>query len=51
MSGFYMQGARFDTGTLLMSESKPKELFSYMPIVTCSAVLSTEEEKNGVFSA
>ena len=51
MSGFYMQGARFDTGTLLMAESKPKELFSYMPVVTCSAVLALEEEKNGVFSA
>merc|ERR1711865_232885 len=32
-------------------ESKPKELFSYMPIVTCSAILSTEVETNGVFSA
>ena len=51
MSGFYMQGARFDTGTLLMAESKPKELFSPMPIVVCSAILSTEEETNGVFSA
>lgn len=51
MSGFYMQGARFDTPSLLMAESKPKELFSNMPIVVCSAILSTEEETAGVFSA
>ena len=51
MNGFYMQGARFDTGTLLMAESKPKELFSYMPIVTCSAILSTEVETGGVFES
>jgi dynein heavy chain len=51
LSGYYMQGARFDTASLVMAESRPKELFSTMPIVTCSAILSTEEETNGVFSA
>jgi dynein heavy chain len=51
MSGFYMMGARFDTSTLLMTESKPKELFCTMPIVTCSAILATEVETGGVFES
>ena len=50
ITGFSMQGARFDIPTQLMSVSKPKEMFCEMPVVNCKAILAEKEETSGIFS-
>ena len=47
--GFLLEGARWDWSLVQIEESKPKEMFSVMPVVTCRAVFLPKEgreEKN-----
>lgn len=35
--GFIIEGCRWDTATNQLEESKPKEMFSVLPVVNCMA--------------
>lgn len=37
--GFILEGARWDTAIGIMEESRPKEMFSVMPVTYCRADL------------
>ena len=49
MSGFFMQGARYDIGAQSIVPSKPKEMYCNMPVVLCRAILREKDEDNGIF--
>ena len=51
MSGFYMQGARYDIGQQSIMVSKPKEMYCNMPMVLCRAILKEKDENAGIFRA
>lgn len=45
MYGFILEGARWDVQTSMLEESKPKEMFSVLPVVYCKANLVPQAEK------
>ena len=48
--GLVVEGARWDTQSGYLDESKPKEMFSLLPVVHCKAVYqATEKEEKGVY--
>ena len=48
LTGMYLEGARWDMVGNCLEESKPKEMFSKMPVINCKAGLAAEGagEKN-----
>jgi dynein heavy chain, axonemal len=47
--GFVLEGARWDQGGGFLDESKPKEMFSVLPVVYCKAVpvnIDAKEDKS-----
>jgi len=49
MNGFFMQGARYDTGGQTIMPSKPKEMYCQMPIVLCRSITRDKDEDGGIF--
>mmetsp|Transcript_108033 Transcript_108033/g.150712 ORF Transcript_108033/g.150712 Transcript_108033/m.150712 type:complete len:243 (-) Transcript_108033:28-756(-) len=43
--GFILEGARWDTTTMMLDEPKPKEMFCLMPVVNCKAELEPADGK------
>lgn len=43
--GFIIEGARWDMQGGTLDESKPKEMFSVLPVVLCKALLQPAEGK------
>merc|ERR1719160_2091365 len=47
VSGMYLEGARWDMNANSLEDSKPKEMFTRMPVVNCKAgPVSDKEDKN-----
>eukprot|EP00744_Colponema_vietnamica_P000937 GILI01001621.1.p1 GENE.GILI01001621.1~~GILI01001621.1.p1 ORF type:complete len:2798 (-),score=990.63 GILI01001621.1:124-7776(-) len=44
--GLYLEGARWDTSSNQLEESKPKEMFCSMPVINCKAVITTGDGKD-----
>ena len=43
VSGMYLEGARWDMASNSLEDSKPKEMFTAMPVITCKAgILSSK---------
>lgn len=49
--GFILEGARWEMSTMVLEESKPKEMFSVLPVVNCKAMQVQPEgkEEKGVY--
>lgn len=47
--GMSMQGARWDGQASNVEKSKPKEMFSLMPVINCKAVAADKAETNGIY--
>merc|ERR1712146_253618 len=45
VDGMYLEGARWDQNGNCLEESKPKEMFSKMPVINCKAGMATDSEK------
>jgi len=45
MYGFIIEGARWDLALSVLEESKPKEMFSVLPVVNCKALQLPPEGK------
>lgn len=46
-----MQGARFDTKTMLMAESKPRELFADVPAIHLDPCITDEKQyDHGIYT-
>lgn len=49
VTGMYLEGARWDTNSNTLEDSKPKEMFSKMPVVNCKAGPAIEKEEKNVY--
>jgi len=46
VTGMYLEGARWDVNSNALEDSKPKEMFTRMPVIICRAVQPDREDKN-----
>ena len=44
VTGFGLEGARWDMISNSLEDSRPKEMFAIMPVINCKAGLQSEEE-------
>ena len=49
ISGFYMQGARWDAKETTITPSLPKEMYFEMPVMLCKAITRDKDEDSGIF--
>jgi dynein heavy chain len=49
ISGFYMQGARWDAKETTIAPSLPKEMYFEMPVMLCKAITRDKDEDSGIF--
>jgi dynein heavy chain len=47
--GLYIEGARFDSGAILMAESRPKELFTSMPPIWLKPAANRQKPAEGIY--
>jgi dynein heavy chain len=47
--GLYLQGGRWDMQNGVIDKSKPKEMFSPMPVMNCKAVSAEKAEAAGIY--
>merc|ERR1712139_654619 len=45
VTGFWLEGARWDTSSNSLEDSKPKEMFVIMPVINCKAGPVSDNEK------
>jgi len=46
VTGMYLEGARWDINANSLEDSKPKEMFTRMPVINCKAAQPEREDKN-----
>jgi len=49
VTGMWLEGARWDVSNNCLEESKPKEMFSKMPVINCKAGIASEREEKNVY--
>jgi dynein heavy chain len=49
VTGMWLEGARWETATNTLEDSKPKEMFDRMPVVNCKAGLASDKEIKDVY--
>lgn len=49
VTGMYLEGARWDANTNCLEDSRPKEMFTRLPVINCKAGLSQEREDKNVY--
>jgi len=49
VTGMYLEGARWDVISGSLDDSKPKEMFTRMPVINCKAGLAAEKEEKSVY--
>jgi len=49
VTGMYLEGARWDIMSGSLEDSKPKEMFTRMPVVNCKAASSQLREDNNIY--
>ena len=47
--GLFLEGARFDRATLLLAESKPKELYTDMLVMWLIPVANRKQPTSGIY--
>merc|ERR550537_2178684 len=50
INGLQMQGARWDANATRVEKSRPKEMFSTMPVMTVRGVMADKAETKGMYS-
>lgn len=49
VTGMYLEGARWDANTNCLEDSRPKEMFTRLPVINCKAGLQQEREDKNVY--
>merc|ERR1712099_64529 len=49
VTGMYLEGARWDINANSLEDSKPKEMFTRMPVITCKAGLQLDREDKNIY--
>jgi dynein heavy chain len=49
VSGMFLEGARWDVNGNCLEDSKPKEMFSKMPVVNCKAGAAVDREEKNIY--
>eukprot|EP00435_Cladocopium_sp_Y103_P039485 s1336_g10.t1 len=49
VSGMYLEGARWDMTSNSLEDSKPKEMFTAMPVITCKAGMATDKADKNIY--
>lgn len=49
VSGFFLQGCRWDLSSSQLDRSKPREMYCPMPVINCKAVPSDKLDEKGVY--
>merc|ERR1719420_2766920 len=49
VTGMYLEGARWDTNSNSLEDSRPKEMFTRMPVINCKAGLVNDKEDKNVY--
>eukprot|EP00931_Biecheleriopsis_adriatica_P003888 TRINITY_DN10563_c0_g2_i1.p1 TRINITY_DN10563_c0_g2~~TRINITY_DN10563_c0_g2_i1.p1 ORF type:complete len:2985 (-),score=661.93 TRINITY_DN10563_c0_g2_i1:306-8801(-) len=49
VSGMFLEGARWDVNGNCLEDSKPKEMFTPMPVINCKAGLQQEREDKNLY--
>jgi len=49
VTGMFLEGARWDVNGNCLEDSKPKEMFSKMPVVNCKAGAAVDREEKNIF--
>merc|ERR1719409_1245821 len=49
VTGFWLEGARWDMSSNSLEDSKPKEMFVMMPVINCKAGLASDKEEKNVY--
>lgn len=49
VTGMYLEGARWDTNANSLEDSRPKEMFTRMPVMNCKAGLVNDKEDKNVY--
>merc|ERR1719487_3036435 len=48
VTGMYLEGARWDVNSNSLEDSRPKEMFTRMPVINCKAGLVNDKEDKNV---
>jgi len=49
ITGLNLEGARWNIQQGILDTSEPREMFSPLPVVNCKTILSSKQEKNGIY--
>lgn len=49
VSGMYLEGARWDMTSNSLEDSKPKEMFTGMPVITCKAGMASDKVDKNIY--
>ena len=49
VTGMYLEGARWDVNSQSLEDSRPKEMFTRMPVINCKAGLVQDKEDRSVY--
>merc|ERR1712193_394686 len=49
VTGMYLEGARWDVSANHLDDSKPKEMFTRMPVINCKAALIQDREDKNMY--
>ncbi|CAE7514107.1 ODA4 [Symbiodinium pilosum] len=49
VTGMYLEGARWDANANSLEDSRPKEMFTRLPVINCKAGLQQEKEDKNVY--
>jgi len=49
VQGMFLEGARWDTASNSLEDSRPKEMFVKMPVICCKAGLMSEKQEKNIY--
>jgi len=49
VTGMYLEGARWDANANCLEDSRPKEMFTRLPVINCKAGIQQEKEDKNVY--
>jgi len=50
VTGMFLEGARWDSTSNSLEDSRPKEMFTGMPVINCKAGMQTDKQDKNVYS-
>jgi len=49
VTGMFLEGARWDTTSMSLEDSKPKEMFTKMPVINCKAAMAQDKSDKNTY--